>query len=122
MTTWQTADGRKYVFEELSQQHLSNIFWYHTLVAGNLSIRLKVLTELQRRFPDSENGRDKVLHYEPQMSDEIDILEEKGYLINDDNGFRRIVRDGKFIGVCPTEATISLLRALQIIQQEVYGT
>lgn len=119
MSKWTTLEGRTQEFEDLPLQHLSNIFWYHLIVAPNLSIRIKVLNELLRRFPESHDlGRDKVLHYEPILSDEIEWLEQHGHLV-DDNGFRKIMKEGKIVGICPNKEYIDLMKAVRIIKQEI---
>lgn len=72
--TWTTFDGRKIPVENLTHQHLSNIYYFFLLV-NKLEIPW-IKKELETRF----NGQ--LLEYRPhsKFQDEITKLQTEGYL------------------------------------------
>jgi hypothetical protein len=113
MTTWTTYDGRKLDFEHLSQQHLSNIFWYSLLVSPNLHIRVKAINALDSRdFKKSHRHEwsDSLLDYRPVSEAEIKYLRTYQTVVND-----VIWHRNKTIGVIDTP----LDKVIQEIKKEI---
>lgn len=70
-----TYDGRETDYSTMTQQHLSNIFWYnHILMNGNFDNEL--LRQIDTRF----NG--KILSYKPVLNFKLEIkaLYKRGFL------------------------------------------
>lgn len=115
MTTWTTYDDRKLDFEHLSQQHLSNIFWYSLLVSPNLHIRVKAINALNSRDFKKCNRHevcDNLLDYRPDVTFEAEIkhLRKWQTVVNDVIWFRN-----KPIGVIDTP----LDRVIKEIKKEI---
>ena len=98
---WQTADNNFIPIDELTQQHLSNIYWYHLIFQDEPRIRIaekqhmiKIVTfaenEINKRF------RGKILDWEPIFSFEEEWLIQLGLL----NSTTKVITDfsGKIIG------------------------
>lgn len=88
MSNWVTADGTVLVFEELTQSHLSNIFWYHLLVSPNLNTRVVAINALDKRGKtdsafirlEKHSVSDWLMDYQPVSQKEIEFLKQKGYV------------------------------------------
>lgn len=70
---WTTADGSKIKLEELSQQHLSNIYWYHLIIFDYT--HLYALQQILIKF----NGI--ILPWVPVFLEEVEYTKEKGYAV-----------------------------------------
>lgn len=120
VTTWNTIDGKRIEMGALSLQHLSNIFWYHMLIVNNLTTRITVLNELERRCSfDLELIRkrkdaslvDLLPPYQPYYDWEIEELKTKGLL------FGNLIEDGagNVIGGLFSEAE----HLVEVIRKEI---
>lgn len=121
MSKWQTIDGKSIDFTSLSDQHLRNIYWYHTLVAPSITQRIIARSELNRRaaakvlrtssYKTSPSERVTV-PYVPFYDYEIKDLHSKGLIIGEDI-YDKI--GGFVIGHLPT----GLSKILTEIKEEI---
>jgi len=93
MKAWGTFDNRIIKLDEMSHQHISNIFWFiHKIVPENYceSTKEEILNTIKERFEGY------VLCYRPlpEFKQEREYLLHKGYLRPDNF----IVVDTKIIG------------------------
>lgn len=88
---WQSWDGRVFKDEELSHQHLSNIYWMNILLAPESKNIIFAVNEIAKRF---EN---KVLGYkpDPKFTREIDLLDRRGNIKWDQFESWHTIRSGK---------------------------
>jgi hypothetical protein len=93
MDKWITYDGRVVDMNEMSHQHMSNIYWFINVLfpeSYNVYIRHNIRTWLNLRF------KGEVLPYspKPEFVAELNYLRMKGYLKENN----KIVIDGQEIG------------------------
>lgn len=69
--TWLTFDKRAIPFSELSQQHISNIYWYHKIFFPKSSMVIETLPELLKEIENRFNGQ--LLPYRPHTNFKIEI-------------------------------------------------
>ncbi len=95
---WKTQDGRDLSFDKLTQQHLSNIFWYHLIVNPSLDIRVLAVNELEERFSShsyiASTVSDKLYYYNPTSKSEIEFLRDRGKITD----FGDIYHNGHIVG------------------------
>lgn len=98
-----TFYGKKINYKDLTHQHISNIIWFNKINHGRYSIlseteSLKFSRHEYKEIDERFGGI--VLPYKPLISfkDEIDVLEDNGYLKPIDNHNSNIIIDGKWIG------------------------
>jgi hypothetical protein len=104
---WGTADGKVIPIESITHQHLSNIYWYHSVFQDLPGMSIKILkdivcfsqNELEKRFEGS------ILEWRPIYDYEINWLKELGMLTGG-----TIITDklGNKIGNILTEPIISV--------------
>lgn len=79
---WTTWDGRVVTMQTITQEHLSNIYWWTIIVAGRYDKDFNdaITSVLAKRFDG------KLLPYnpDPRFKDETTWLREQGY-VKDDN-------------------------------------
>jgi hypothetical protein len=79
-TTWQTFDKRTISIKDLTDQHLSNIYWF-SRIFFNLHVWQPILDEINSRF----GSIDKVLEFKPKpIDEEIESLRRAGLIKNTD--------------------------------------
>lgn len=90
---WITFDNRHVTMDEMSHQHMSNIYWFITLIVPQLycnSTRTDVLMWLNKRFDGV------ILPYKPvpEFKEEKQYLQHKGYLQENN----KIIIEGQTVG------------------------
>jgi len=102
-TEWTTFNGRKVTLWDIDQQHLSNVYYFNTLI-GQQSKNDDFIKILQKVLDEKFNGQ--LLPYRPHRNfyQEIKILEQMGYL--NTNG--EIHVNGVKIGEIVTTESIQL--------------
>ena len=90
---WTTFYGQSIPIEQMSHSHLSNILWYFEL------IKIFPLPEIQKEIIKRFGGIR--LPYKPliSFSEEIDFLENKGYLVPEEGTQNQdIIVNNRWIG------------------------
>ena len=96
--TRRTFDGREIKISEMTQQHLSNAYYFTILFSGDFFVAYDYLNELKDRF----NG--ELLPYRPLASfpAEINALKNSKYVIGN-----KIYLDDRCIGEMPDDKIIN---------------
>ena len=103
--------GERTDFENLTHQHLSNIYWFNKVCNGYSDDKLNLFIDaIRNRFENI------ILPYNPeyQFIEEIEYLNKRGHLIwNEDKTRADIVYKGKVVGY---HETIEYIRDRNIIK------
>lgn len=93
MNKWITYDDKVVDMNEMSHQHMSNIYWFTNVLfpeSYNVYIQLSIRNWLNRRF----NGNILPYSPKPEFVGELNYLRKKGYLKESN----KIVINGQEIG------------------------